>query len=114
MRQSLPWLASLLAVVLLSTPTYGLGVAISPLTLIGSLTALRRCGRSTATRAGVALNLFLVVAGLSGLTAVWGWSGADGLLFLWIAWGLLVAILLAWYLTRRKRSQPRAPRSDGA
>jgi hypothetical protein len=88
MKWSLPWLASLFAGVLLSTPTYGIGVAISPLTLIGSWIALQHGTRTTATRVGGALNLLLVVAGLSGLTAVWGLNG-----WLATAWGLAVVIL---------------------
>jgi|tagenome__1003787_1003787.scaffolds.fasta_scaffold20831596_3 4-hydroxybenzoate polyprenyltransferase len=84
----------------------------SPLTLTVSWAALKRGTRSsTATRLGVAFNLFLVIAGLGVLTTVWGWSAADGLLLLWIAWGLLVAILLAWFRTLYKRKQPQAVRS---
>jgi hypothetical protein len=112
-RRSLPWLASLFAAVLLSTPTYGIGVAVSPLTLIVSWAALKRGTRSsTAARLGVAFNLFLIVAGLTALTTVWGWSAAEGLLLVWIAWGLLVAILLVWSMTLYKRKQPGVVRSD--
>jgi hypothetical protein len=111
-KRSLPWLASLFAAVLLLTPTYGIGVVISPLTLIGSWIALKRGPRrSTATRVGVALNVFVVVAGLSGLTLIWGLNDADGSLWLWMAWGLLVPILLLWYTTLHTCRQPGAARS---
>jgi hypothetical protein len=109
-ERSLPWLASLFAAVLLSTPTYGIGVAIAPLTLIGSWIALQHGTRnSTATRVGVALNLFLVVAGLSGLTVVWGLNG-----WLVTAWGLVVVILLLWYTTLDKCRQPGAAHPSAA
>ena len=87
----------------------------SPLTLLASWSALQRGTQSsTATRLGVAFNLSLIVAGLGVLTAVWGRSAAEGLLLLWTAWGLLVAILLLWFTTQYKRKPPRAERSgDG-
>jgi hypothetical protein len=108
MKRSLPWLASLAAAVLLSAPTYGIGVAISPLTLFASWAAIGNGTRdaTAATRAGVAVNLFVVVAGLSGLTAVWGLNG-----WLATAWGLVMAISLCAYATLHKRRQPGAAHS---
>jgi hypothetical protein len=71
MKRSLPWLSSLLAGVLLFTPTYGIGLAISPLTLIGSTIALSPLARATrAVRIGAAVNLLVLVSDLSLLTAI--------------------------------------------
>jgi hypothetical protein len=103
-RRSLPWLGSLAAVVLLVTPTYGIGVAVAPLTLIGSRIALLPATPgSRATRVGAALNLLVVVVGLSVLTAAWGSNG-----WLAAAWILVVAILLLSYRLRSER-RPFAP-----
>jgi len=87
MKRSLPWLSSLLAGVLLFTPTYGIGLAISPLTLIGSTIALSPLARATrAVRIGAAVNLLVLVAGLSLLTAIWvTTAGAAGLFLFAIA-----------------------------
>jgi hypothetical protein len=45
-ESALPWVASLLALILLVTPTYGIGLVLAPLTLIGTWSRLRRlCAR---------------------------------------------------------------------
>jgi hypothetical protein len=81
-----------LAGVLLFTPSYGIGVAISPLTLIGSWIALSPLDRaSRAIGLGAAFNLLLVVAGLSLLTAVWA---PVGLFWLALAWTLVAVIVV--------------------
>jgi hypothetical protein len=100
MKRSLPWLSSLLAGVLLFTPTYGIGLAISPLTLIGSTLALSPLARATrVVRIGAAVNLLVLVAGLSLLTASWvTTAGPAGLFLFAIAWALLIVIFLISYL----------------
>jgi hypothetical protein len=105
MKRSLPWLSSLLAGVLLLTPTYGLGLVISPLTLIGSTIALSPLARATrAVRIGAAVNLLVLVAGLILLTAIWA---PTGLFFLAIAWLLLVVIVLISYVALSQLGQGR-------
>jgi hypothetical protein len=112
MKRSLPWLSSLLAGVFVLTPTYGIGLAISPLTLIGSAIALSPLARATrAVRIGAAVNLLVLVAGLSLLTATWvTTAGPPGLFLLAIAWVLLIVIFVISYVALsqpgRQRSRP--------
>jgi peptidoglycan/LPS O-acetylase OafA/YrhL len=104
-KSALPWLGTLLGGALLLTPTYGIGVVIAPLTLIGSWTALFPLARaSPAVRVGAAFNLFIVVAALSLLTAIWGSSWPA--LFA-IAWLLVVVIVLLAYATLSRSRQGR-------
>ena len=101
MKRLLPWLASLVAAALVFPPTYGFGVAVSPVTLIGSWIALRPSGTgSRAIRVGASFNLLIVVVGLGVSTAVWGVNG-------WIttAWVLLVAVVLFSYTTLPHRER---------
>jgi hypothetical protein len=95
LKSALPWVASLLAAILLVTPTYGIGVVLAPLTLIGTWVALASPVRASgAVQAGAAFNLVLLVVGLSLLTLAW-WPEAWPLFA--IAWALLVAIALLLY-----------------
>ena len=111
MKSALPWVASLLAAVLLFTPTYGIGLVFSPLTLIGSWVALSAPARaSAAVRAGAAFNLLLVIAGLSLLMVVW-WP--TGQFYFAITWALLVGVMLLAYATLLQRRQARKDRSGG-
>jgi hypothetical protein len=94
-KSALAWLASLLAAALLVTPSYGIGIALSPLTLIGSWVAMSPPSPTSAgTRAGAALNLLLVVAGLALVTVIW-WP--TGWFLLGVAWALLWGIVALSY-----------------
>jgi hypothetical protein len=102
-KSALPWVASLLAAILLFTPTYGIGLVLAPLTLIGTWVALASPVRASgAVQAGAAFNLLLLVAGLSLLTLVW-WP--TGWFLFAIAWALLVAIVLLSYSAVFRRGQ---------
>lgn len=109
MKSALPWVASLLAVILLVTPTYGIGLVLAPLTLIGTWVALASPVRASgAVQAGAAFNLLLLVVGLSLLTLAW-WPEAWPLFA--IAWALLGAIVLLLYTTVFRRGQAGKKRS---
>jgi hypothetical protein len=99
LRRSAPWLATTLAVALVVTPTYGLGLMVAPLTLMWSWIALRRDdSRSLALRAGAAANVGFLVLALAVLTAAWGWT--------WPVrntWAVLVVVLSGILLMTRLR-----------
>jgi hypothetical protein len=108
-KSALPWVASLLALILLVTPTYGIGLVLAPLTLIGTWVALASPLRaSRAVKAGAAFNLLLLVVGLSLLTLAW-WP--EGWPLFAIAWALLAAIVLLLYAAVLRRSHSRKNRS---
>ena len=101
-KSALPWVASLLAAILLFTPTYGIGLLLAPLTLIGTSVGLASPERASGTvQAGAAFNLLLLVAGLGLLTFVW-WP--TGWFMFAISWTLLVTVaLLTWAAVFRRR-----------
>jgi hypothetical protein len=103
-KRSLPWLASILAAVLLLTPTYGIGVAVAPLTIVGSYLAFPTAQGSFRIRLGAALNVFILVAGLTLLTVVW-WP--SGWLVVTLAW--LILIVMIWLLAARSLPRPPLP-----
>jgi hypothetical protein len=108
-KSALPWVASLLAAILLVTPTYGTGLVLAPLTLIGTWVAMVSLAReSGSVQAGAVLNLLLLVVGLSLLTLIW-WP--EGWPLLAIAWALLVAIVLLVYAAVFRRGQAGKKRS---
>src|SRR5436190_12631060 len=104
MRWAVPWLASRLAGVLLFTPTYGIGVAVSPLTLLGSWIVVPARTSLAVIRVGSASNMFLIVTGLSLLTVVWV---PTGLFWLGIAWLLVVPIMVLAYTPLDRRGRAR-------
>jgi hypothetical protein len=84
------WACSATAAILLLAPTYGIGVALAPLTLIGSWIALRS-PRGTASqniRTGVAVNSVVVVGILCALIAVNGFVG-------WLKAAIVVLVIPA-------------------
>jgi hypothetical protein len=111
-KSALPWFATLLAGVLLFTPTYGIGVALSPLTLIGSCVALSPPSRASAgIRAGAASNLLFVVAGLALLTVIWWPTGRFRLA---VAWALFLGIVPLSYTAVSQRRGERGLSGDGS
>jgi hypothetical protein len=109
-KSALPWVASLLAVILLVTPTYGIGLVLAPLTLIGTWVAMASPVRASgAVHAGAAFNLLLLVVGLSLLTLA---SWPEGWPLFAIAWALLVAIVLLLYTAVFRRG-PAAKKRSG-
>lgn len=107
--RSAPWLAIVLAAKLVVTPTYGLGLMIAPLTLVGSWVALRRDGaRSLTVRVGAATNLVFLVLALAILTVAWGWAWA-----ITISWGVLLAVVGGLSLLTRSRRPDSGGRTPG-
>jgi hypothetical protein len=108
-KSALPWVAALLALVLLVTPTYGIGLVLAPLTLIGTWVALASPVRAPGgVRVGAACNLLLLIAGLSLLTLAW-WP--EGWPLFAIAWALLVAIVVLLYTAVFRRGEAGRRRS---
>jgi hypothetical protein len=69
------WLATMLAVALVVTPTYGLGLMVAPVDAVVVGVVLRSDdSRSLAHRAGAAANLAFLVLALAVLSAAWGWT----------------------------------------
>jgi hypothetical protein len=101
-KRSLPWLASILAAVLLFTPSYGIGVAVAPLTIVGSYVALSSAQRSFRIRLGAALNVFIVVAGLTLLTMIWWPSGWFVFVLAWFILIVMISLLASRSLHRRE------------
>jgi hypothetical protein len=105
--------------VLLFVPTYGIGLVISPLTLIGLVHGVvPACASNTRCPNGAAVNLLTLIAGLILLMAIWA---PTGVFFFAIAWVLLILIVPISYAAPSARrvggglpATALAPRDDAA